>query len=155
MEKLTQTLCFVRDGNRVLLGMKQVRLGAGKWNGFGGKVEPGESIEAAAMRETKEESGISVSDIEKCGVLQFKSPNRPDIEMHIFSASEFTGEPTESDEMRPQWFEKDTIPFRDMWSDDLYWWPLFWKNRKFVGSFEFDTDDRVISHEVKVVDTLQ
>jgi len=50
------TLVLVTNGNysRILLGMKKRGLGIGKWNGFGGKLEPGESIEAAAARELHE-----------------------------------------------------------------------------------------------------
>ena len=44
------TLVFVADASRILLGMKKRGFGVGRWNGFGGKVDPGESIEAAAKR---------------------------------------------------------------------------------------------------------
>jgi hypothetical protein len=46
----------------VLLGLKKRGFGAGKWNGFGGKVEQGESIRTAAIREMKEEAGIESVD---------------------------------------------------------------------------------------------
>lgn len=44
------TLVLVVQPGRVLLGMKKRGFGAGKWNGFGGKVQPGETIEQAARR---------------------------------------------------------------------------------------------------------
>lgn len=44
------TLVLVVQPPRVLLGMKKRGFGAGLWNGFGGKVQPGESIEEAARR---------------------------------------------------------------------------------------------------------
>ena len=44
------TLAFIRDGERLLLGMKKRGFGAGKWNGFGGKVDPGETILQGAVR---------------------------------------------------------------------------------------------------------
>ena len=44
------TLLFVRDGDRLLLGYKKNGFGKGKWNGFGGKVKDGETVEAAAIR---------------------------------------------------------------------------------------------------------
>ena len=52
MLKKVLTLVLVRDvaRHRVLLGMKKRGFGAGKWNGFGGKLEPGETIEEAAKR---------------------------------------------------------------------------------------------------------
>ena len=54
------TLVFLRDATRVLLGMKKRGFGVGKWNGFGGKVEPGETVVEAAAREVTEECGYSV-----------------------------------------------------------------------------------------------
>lgn len=148
------TLCFPRKDGQVLLGLKKVRLGEGRWNGFGGKVQAGESVEAAARRETKEECGIDVDALEKVGVLTFTHPERAPIEVHIFTTEDFTGEPAESDEMSPRWFHKDEVPFREMWSSDLYWWPWFWKRRKFIGEFEFDASDRVLGHEMRAATTL-
>ena len=55
------TLCLLISDGQVLLGMKKKSFGAGKWNGFGGKVEEGETVEAAAIREMEEESGILIS----------------------------------------------------------------------------------------------
>ncbi len=43
---------------KVLLGMKKRGMGQGKWNGFGGKLKPGETIEECALRELEEESGL-------------------------------------------------------------------------------------------------
>ena len=44
------TLAFIRETTRVLLGLKKRGFGEGRWNGFGGKVQTGESIELAAKR---------------------------------------------------------------------------------------------------------
>lgn len=38
------TLCIIHEHPRVLLGYKKKGFGAGLWNGFGGKVEAGESM---------------------------------------------------------------------------------------------------------------
>ncbi|XP_062359656.1 oxidized purine nucleoside triphosphate hydrolase isoform X2 [Cinclus cinclus] len=59
------TLVLVVQPSRVLLGMKKRGFGAGLWNGFGGKVQPGESIEEAARRELLEESGLTVDTLQK------------------------------------------------------------------------------------------
>lgn len=45
------TLVLIVQPGRVLLGMKKRGFGAGKWNGFGGKVQPEETIEDAARRQ--------------------------------------------------------------------------------------------------------
>lgn len=138
MKKLL-TLCIVHKDNKVLLGMKKRGFGEGRWNGFGGKIEEGESIEDAAVREIEEEVGIIPSNLIEMGVLDFSFENDPKIlEVHIFKVTDFNGEPVETSEMRPQWFGIENIPFKEMWSDDIYWFPLFLSGKKFKGKFLFD-----------------
>ena len=149
-----QTLCIIEHDGRILLGRKKVRLGAGKWNGFGGKVEPGDTPQAATIREVREESGLEVTDLEQFGLLNFISPARAPIEAHLFRTSTFSGTPVETDEMAPRWFHRSEIPFTEMWSSDLYWWPLYFHHKRFTGTFEFDEHDRVIHRELTIVDSL-
>lgn len=61
------TLCFVHDNERILLGMKKRGFGANRWNGYGGKLLDGETVEEAAVREFQEEAGIKVNSMEKEG----------------------------------------------------------------------------------------
>ena len=130
--------------------MKKRGFGAGRWNGFGGKLEAGETIEEAAKREIHEESGIEVGSLEKLGVLDFEFENNLEIlEVHIFKCRDFTGSPQESEEMRPAWFNINEIPFKEMWPDDVYWFPLFLKNKKFTGKFLFDDKDNMLKREIK------
>jgi 8-oxo-dGTP diphosphatase/2-hydroxy-dATP diphosphatase len=127
-----------RDGE-ILLGMKKRGFGAGRWNGFGGKIEEGETIEGAAIRELSEEAGIKALDLEKVGIIEFEFQNDPKVlEVHIFSGLKFEGSPVESDEMCPQWFKISDIPYDQMWSDDRYWLPLLIQGKKFKGKFLFD-----------------
>lgn len=73
--------------------MKKRGFGAGKYNGFGGKVEAGETILQAALREMEEESGAIVSDAVKCGELLFEFEDDPVLlEVHLFKATAFSGE---------------------------------------------------------------
>jgi 8-oxo-dGTP diphosphatase/2-hydroxy-dATP diphosphatase len=148
-EKKQLTLCFIRQGDHVLLGMKKRGFGEGRWNGFGGKVAPGETIEEAARREMREEAGVEVGALEKTGVLEFEFQGDPDVlEVHVFRAVDFSGEPTESEEMRPQWFRIDEIPFDSMWPDDRYWLPLFLEGKKFKGRFLFGPSDIVLEYSL-------
>ncbi len=133
------TLCIVHKHPRVLLGMKKRGFGSGRWNGFGGKVEEGESIEESIKREMKEESGVELKDLKKIGIIDFEFMNNPEtLEVHIFKSTSFKNEPMETDEMAPKWFYIDEIPFSEMWSDDVHWMPLFLKDKKFKGKFLFD-----------------
>ncbi len=145
------TLCLIRRGNEILLGMKKVRFGAGRWNGFGGKVEENETVEETCVREMLEESGIKILSYEKRGVLEFESKNREGetLEMHIFYSDKFEGEPVESDEMAPKWFNIAEIPFSDMWPSDIYWMSLFLAGKKFRGKFLFGDDDVVLEHTLE------
>ncbi|MBU2524077.1 8-oxo-dGTP diphosphatase, partial [Patescibacteria group bacterium] len=138
MNKKVFTLFLVHKDNKVLLGMKKRGLGEGRWNGFGGKVEKDESIEDSALREIKEEAGIVPCDLCKRGILEYTFEGNPEIlEVHLFSASEFDGDVCESEEMCPQWFKEDEIPFDDMWPDDKHWFPLLFSGKNFKGKFHF------------------
>ena len=147
--KKVLTLCVVHQNSRVLLGMKKRGFGIGRWNGFGGKVEFGETIENAAKRELKEEAGIEAENIEKFGLIDFEFKGNPEIlEVHIFKINNFSGNLVESEEMRPQWFDLDKIPFNQMWPDDIYWMPLFLSGKKFQGKFLFGEKDIVLEKEL-------
>ncbi len=139
------TLCLLLKEGEVLLAMKKRRFGAGRWNGVGGKLEPGESLEAAALRETEEEIGVKIppGKLEKVGVLKFFWPEDKkdwEQEVHIFTAREWDGEPVESEEMKPQWFKHENIPFSEMWPDDSHWLPLVLEGKKIEGEFYFSDE---------------
>lgn len=150
--KLILTLCIIHQGKRILLGYKKRGFGMHKWNGFGGKLEVGESIEEAAIREVKEESGLAVRNLRKLGVLTFKFIESGKLlEGHLFKAVNFEGEPIETDEMKPRWFKMNEIPFSNMWPDDKYWFPLFLNGNKFFAEFTFDGQENIIKYKIKKV----
>ncbi len=149
------TLCIIHKQQKVLLGMKKRGFGAGRWNGFGGKVMLGETIEDAARREIKEEAGIDVKDLEQVGLIDFEFQGNPEIlKVNIFKSGEFLGEPIESEEMKPQWFDVKEIPFDKMWPDDVFWIPLFLAGKKFKGKFLFGKDDVILEKELLEVEIL-
>lgn len=149
------TLVLVLQPPRLLLGMKKRGFGAGRWNGFGGKVQAGETIEAGARRELQEESGLTVDTLHKVGHIVFEFVGDPErMDVHIFRTDCVQGTPVESDEMRPQWFQLDQIPFGDMWPDDRYWLPLLLQGRKFQGHFKFQGQDTILDYTLREVDAL-
>jgi 8-oxo-dGTP diphosphatase/2-hydroxy-dATP diphosphatase len=155
-KKKVMTLCIVHQHPRILLGKKKRGFGASRWNGFGGKVLPGETIEDATRRELLEEAGIEVGYMEKYGILDFEFEGNPELlEVHIFKALDFDGEPSESEEMLPQWYFVDQIPFKEMWPDDIYWIPLFLKGKKFAGKILFGPNDTILDKEIRVVSELE
>jgi 8-oxo-dGTP pyrophosphatase MutT (NUDIX family) len=137
------TLIFLVKGGNVLLGMKKRGFGVGKWNGYGGKLKYGESIEEAAIRELWEECCINAKKIKKMGELTFMFPLKPEFNqtVHVFVSSEFDGTPTETDEMKPEWFEARNLPFTEMWQDDPHWLPKVLSGERVRGSFIFGSDN--------------
>lgn len=135
---------------KICLGMKKMGFGTGKWNGAGGKVEAGETVEAAAIRETKEEFGLEAVSVKKMGVLEFRFANNPawDQEVHIYCSEEWKGELRESDEMAPKWFAVENIPYENMWSDDIYWLPRVLKGEVIQASFVFGEGDAILEKQV-------
>ncbi len=155
MEPKLLTLCMLKEGNKILLGMKKRGFGEGWFNGFGGKLQEGESLEDAAYREMHEESGIKALNTSKKGILHFDFVDAKEkLEVHVFQIEEYEGKPIESEEMRPEWFDIESIPFDRMWPDDIYWLPMFLEGHLFKGFFEFDKDHKMLSHNVKKVDSL-
>ncbi|XP_069503722.1 oxidized purine nucleoside triphosphate hydrolase [Ambystoma mexicanum] len=150
------TLVLVVQPKQVLLGMKKRGFGAGRWNGFGGKVQKGETIEQAARRELFEESGLTVDELHKIGNIKFEFVGNSELmDVHVFRADSYCGEPTESDEMRPQWFELDNVPFMQMWPDDIYWFPIMLQKRKFLGYFKFQGHDTILDYTLEEVAEIQ
>ena len=153
--KRIMTLCIVHQHPRILLGMKKRGFGVGRWNGFGGKVAEGETIEEAAKRELFEECGINASEMEKIGVIDFSWKNKLDVlEVNIFKLKNIFGNPVESEEMKPEWFNVDKIPFDKMWPDDIHWMPLFLTGKKFKGRFLFADSDNILEKELEEVNEV-
>lgn len=142
------TLCFLVKEKEVCLAMKKRGFGVGKWNGVGGKVANGESVEDAALRELHEEIGVRAqhADLQPVGVLAFHYENTPELSMrtHVFFLHTWEGEPSESEEMRPRWYAHDTLPFEEMWVDDPHWLPLALGGKKIRGAFHFSADGKEI-----------
>ncbi len=138
------TLCLLLTEDKILLAMKKRGFGEGKWNGVGGKVQNGESIEEAALREMEEEISVRAKSrqLDKIGSIKFFFEKKPDWnqEMHVFIIREWEGEPQESEEMMPQWFGHQEIPFKDMWVDDQYWMPRALSGERFEAEFYFKED---------------
>ncbi|KAJ7057802.1 NUDIX hydrolase domain-like protein [Mycena amicta] len=134
------TNAFVIHGDKILLGFKKRGLGINKFNGFGGKVEPQESTREAALRELKEESGIT-APLELAGTLLFVVRGQKWAHIDIFRADEYSGTVTESEEMRPEWFDKTRIPYDSMWDTDRYWLPLLLSNKHFAVRADFEQEN--------------
>ncbi|OQA24256.1 MAG: 8-oxo-dGTP diphosphatase [Verrucomicrobia bacterium ADurb.Bin345] len=141
------TLLFVIRDGQVLLIHKKKGLGAGKINGPGGRIEPGESPLQAAIREVEEELLVTPTGVREAGELKFQFVDGFSIHGYVFTATDCVGEPTETDEAIPIWTPLDRIPFERMWEDDHVWIPLMLAQKPFVGRFLFE-DDTMLGYEL-------
>lgn len=151
-------LCFVRRRgdpssrerrDEVLLIMKKRGFGRGKWNAPGGKVRPGEDPEAAAVREVREETGVTPVGLKHHGIIEFVFDGQPlsNNRCHIYTARGFTGELRESEEARPEWFPVGELPFDKMWEDDRYWVPLAISGKNISLRFLFNFKGKLVGRE--------
>jgi 8-oxo-dGTP diphosphatase len=144
------TILFVVRGGEILLMHKKRGLGAGKVNGPGGRIEPGETPLACAIRETREELCVSPVGVRQQGELRFQFVDGLSIHGTVFRAEGCAGEPRETDEARPFWSPVDGIPYARMWADDALWLPHLLARREFRGRFLLD-GDQLLDHAVELV----
>jgi 8-oxo-dGTP pyrophosphatase MutT (NUDIX family) len=153
------TLVLLLRGNQILLAMKKRGFGVGRWNGVGGKPSAGESIEAAAIREAQEEIGVTPLDLKKVATIDFFFPLVPkernfDQQAVVFTCRHWTGEPMETEEMRPQWFDHCSIPFPRMWADDIHWLPKVLSGSFANCAFLFGENDTVLDCRINEIKPL-
>ncbi|MES3030821.1 MAG: 8-oxo-dGTP diphosphatase [Patescibacteria group bacterium] len=157
MKPTTLVFLVKRQGDaisEICLAMKKRGFGKGRWNGVGGKVLDEEEIEHAARRETQEEIGVTIDKVHKIAELSFEFPHNQEWSqtVHTYFAYEWEGEPTESEEMRPEWFNVADIPYASMWPDDIFWLPKVLAGEKIKASFTFAPGDIVLKHDIKTVE---
>ncbi|MFT4308236.1 MAG: 8-oxo-dGTP diphosphatase [Candidatus Woesearchaeota archaeon] len=143
------TLVFpIRDGS-VLLGLKKRGFAQGLWNGFGGKIGD-ETVEEAAVREVEEECGLLIdpSSLEPRGVLDFSLPDL-ELRVHVFRAKRFSGSVTESEEMKPEWYRFEDIPYDLMWEDDRHWLPYVLSGKSVSDRFVYEGSN-IVSIDLRI-----
>lgn len=154
LKNIDTTLLFIVKDGKILLATKKRGFGAGYYNGAGGKRQEGETIVEAMLRETMEEFSISPKNYKQIGYFEFilfYKGERVQENMHVYFASDYDGEPTESEEMKPVWFDLDKIPYENMFQDDKIWLPLALNGKLLKGNFEFDENNNLLSQYVEEV----
>lgn len=150
MKTTVTTLMLIIKNKKILLAQKKRGFGKGNFNGVGGKVEAGETVFEAAIREAKEEACIEPTDATLRGIIEFEEfykGEKEKVVMHIFVASEYKGRAKESDEMIPKWFSVNKIPFDNMFPDDKIWLPKILAGETFKAKFKFDENFNLINHK--------
>ena len=157
MELTQTTLCLLNKDDKILLAMKKRGFAKGKYNGVGGKIEKGETIEKAMLRETKEEIGVTPIKYEKVGEMYFDEyykGRKEKLVFHLYLVFDWKGIIKETDEMKPKWFKIDDIPYDNMLPDDKYWLPLILEGKKIKGNFEFDENWNLLNKDISEVEDL-
>ena len=147
------TLCYVRREGKTLMLLRNKKandMHQGKWNGLGGKFEPGETPEACAIREIEEESGLTVRNPELRGILTF--PAFDDVEdwyAFVFVVRDFEGDLIDSHEGELHWIDDDRLLGLNLWEGDRYFIPWLDQPGIFSGRFDY-IDGALIGYDVVV-----
>lgn len=145
------TLCYVRSGGRTLMLHRDKKPGdahRGKWNGLGGKLDPGESPDECVVREVREESGLRLSGPRLRGVLTFPSfAAGQDWIVFVYTATRFEGELSDCAEGTLSWIEDSALPGLELWEGDRVFLPWLEQERFFSAKFVY-RDGRLAGHEV-------
>ncbi|GAB4314362.1 MAG: 8-oxo-dGTP diphosphatase [Candidatus Sumerlaeia bacterium] len=153
MTFIPATLCYVRRSGQTLM-MHRVKkrddMHRGKWNGLGGKLEPGESPEQCVIREVREESGLLIRRPQLKGVLTFpRFDGQHDWLVFVFVAREFEGDihpPDAAAEGRLEWIADDALAGLELWEGDRIFLPWLDEPGFFSGRFVYE-NGRLLSHE--------
>jgi 8-oxo-dGTP diphosphatase len=145
------TLCYVRQAGQTLMIHRIKKAGdmhAGKWNGLGGKLEPGESPEECAAREIYEESGLTVETLRLKGFLTFPAfANDEDWYAFVFLAGGCTGELIDSPEGVLEWVDDARLLDLNLWAGDRVFLPWLDRPDFFSAKFIYQ-DGHYIDHQV-------
>ena len=152
MKTLTLALLFRDD--KILLAMKKRKFGVGKWNGYGGKLEDGETPIEGVVREVKEESNLDIPKelFKELGYMDFYFDDKAEWNQRVivYRVDNFVGEPEETEEMMPKWFPVSEIPWDEMWKGDDQWIPYVVENKHFAGTVHFsESGEKLVSCVIK------
>lgn len=130
------TLCYIeKDGCYLMLHRtkKKHDVNHDKWIGVGGKFEPNEMPEECLLREVKEETGLSLLKYRYRGILTFIANGWESEYIHLYTATEFTGELTECREGTLEWVQKDRIETLPIWEGDKIFLQLLMEDAGFFS----------------------
>ena len=128
------TLCYIeKDGCWLMLHrVKKIGdMNHDKWIGLGGKFERGESPEDCVLREVREESGLTLTEYAYRGVITFVSDRYGTEWMHLFTATDFTGELCDCNEGTLEWVSRDFVRQLPKWEGDQIFLDLLWQDAPF------------------------
>lgn len=146
------TLCYFLNGNKVLMGEKKRGFAKGTVIGIGGKLNENETPEQAFIRETEEEIMVTPVEFKERAIIWFDSfykDKKVFYPCHVFVVTKWIGEPQETDEIRPVWFDKNNLPFDKMFSDDKLWLERVLNGEQLECKFKFNEDFKLLDFSIE------
>lgn len=147
------TLCYItnKKNNSTLMihrVKKENDYHRGKWNGLGGKFEQGESPEDCAIREIKEESGLTVNNITMKGFITFPMfDGKEDWYVFLFVSDNYVGKLIDPKEGNLAWIPNEKLTEINLWEGDKIFIPWLFKDKFFSAKFNYE-DGEFVDYEV-------
>lgn len=145
------TLCYIKQNNQTLMLhriKKKNDIHKNKWNGLGGKLEPGESPEECVKREVFEESGLIIESPNLHGVITFpKFDGIDDWIVFVYTANNFEGNLIECDEGKLDWVSDDQLLNLNLWEGDKIFIPWLTQDKFFSAKFIYEKK-KLINYDV-------
>ena len=140
------TLCYLENDREEYLMLHRVKkkndINHDKWIGVGGGFEHGESPEECALRETFEETGLTLTDYRLRGIVTFDCEGQETLYMYLFTASAWTGELSECSEGDLEWVPKKKVYSLPIWEGDKIFFRLLEEGRPFFSlKLSYDAQD--------------
>ena len=144
--KCNSSLIYLENSRGEYLMLHRVKkkndINHDKWIGVGGGFEHGESPEECALRETQEETGLTLTDCRFRGIVTFDCEGQETLYMHLFTASGWTGELTDCDEGELEWVPKEKVYDLPIWEGDKIFFRLLEQERPFFSlKLSYDRGD--------------
>ena len=144
--KCNSSLIYLENSRGEYLMLHRVKkkndINHDKWIGVGGGFEHGESPEECALRETREETGLTLTDCRFRGIVTFDCEGQETLYMHLFTASGWTGELIDCDEGELEWVPKQKVYDRPIWEGDKIFFRLLEQERPFFSlKLSYDRGD--------------
>ncbi len=144
-------LCYIfKDDEVLMLKKNEVEgdMNSSKWLGVGGHIEENESPDDAILRETKEETGLTLTSYDLLGTIKFYMNGKYTEKIYVYAGYEVKGEMIACDEGLLQFFKKDEILNLSLWEGDKIFLRPLLENKKFKCSLYYN-DEKLINYKIK------
>ena len=144
-------LCYIfKDDEVLMLKKNEVKgdMNSSKWLGVGGHIEENESPDDAILRETKEETGLTLTSYDLLGTIKFYMNGKYTEKIYVYAGYEVKGEMISCDEGLLQFFKKDEILNLSLWEGDKIFLRPLLENKKFKCSLYYN-DEKLINYKIR------